>query len=276
MSLKFTKMHGCGNDYIYVDCFNGMPENVPELSQKLSPRHFAVGSDGIICICKSDIADARMRMFNADGSESPMCGNGVRCVAQWLFEHGIVGDVASVETGAGIKTMRRVGENGWTVDMGIASFEPESLPVAGLGENPIIGGELMVSGRAWPITCISMGNPHCITIVKDTAAIEIEKLGPSFEHHAAFPEGVNTEFIQVVDETHLKMRVWERGSGETLACGTGASAAAAACVALGHCRQETPIQVQLLGGTLTIEVDKEWRVHMTGPAVTVYEGETKI
>ena len=275
MSLKFTKMHGCGNDYIYLDCFDGMPDNAPELSRKLSPRHFAVGSDGLICICKSDVADGRMRMFNADGSESAMCGNGVRCVAQWLYEHGLAGEQASVETGAGIKTMRRMAEGVWEVDMGVAEFNPAKVPVQGFGAEPVVNRELMIGGRAWPVTCVSMGNPHCITVVEDTAAIQIEKLGPAFEHHAAFPEGTNTEFIQILSPTHVKMRVWERGSGETLACGTGASAVGAACVALGLCKADQPIRVELLGGDLTITVDSQWRVHMAGNAVTVYEGELK-
>lgn len=276
MALKFTKMHGCGNDYIYVDCFESTPENLPELARKLSPRHFSVGSDGLICICKSDVAAGRMEMYNADGSRSPMCGNGVRCVAQWLFEHGRVGDVASVETDAGIKNMHRVGDGNWQVDMGIADFEPENIPVKGLGAEPVVNKELMIGGRAYPVTCVSMGNPHCITLVKDTAAIEIEKLGPAFEHHAAFPVGVNTEFVQVISPEHLKMRVWERGSGETLACGTGACAVVAACVAQGICPRETDIKVELLGGDLMIRVDREWRVQMTGPAVTVFEGEVNL
>lgn len=276
VALKFTKMHGCGNDYIYVDCLTGMPEDVPGLARKLSPRHFAVGSDGLICICKSSVADARMRMYNADGSESAMCGNGVRCVAQWLYEHGLVGDTASVETGDGVKTMRRMAEGGWQVKMGIARFAPEQVPVQGLGQEKVVNGELMVGGRAWPVTCVSMGNPHCVTVVKDVAGVEIDKLGPAFENHAAFPEGVNAEFIQQLGPQHIKMRVWERGSGETLACGTGACASAAACVALGMCKAEEPIRVDLLGGTLTIQVGKDWQVLMTGPAVTVFEGETRI
>ncbi len=276
MGLKFTKMHGCGNDYIYLDCLESCPEGLPELAKKLSPRHFAVGSDGLICICKSDVADARMRMFNADGSESAMCGNGVRCVAQWLYENGHVGETASVETGAGIKTMRRMGDGLWEVQMGKADFTPASLPVVGFGEEPVLNKELMVGGRAWPITCVSMGNPHCVTFVKDAAAIEIEKLGPAFEHHTAFPEGVNVEFIQLMGPQHVKMRVWERGSGETLACGTGACATAAACVALGLCEPQKPIQVDLLGGTLTIVVSGDWQVQMTGPTQTVFVGETCI
>ena len=276
MTLKFTKMHGCGNDYIYVDCFEKTPENIPELAKKLSRRHFSVGADGLICICKSDVADGRMRMYNADGSESPMCGNGVRCVAQWLYDHGRAGEEASVETGDGIKTMRRMGDNEWQVDMGTARFDPAQVPVQGMGDEPVIDKELMIGGRAYKVACVSMGNPHCVTVVKDVAAVEIEKLGPAFEHHSVFPVGVNTEFIQVLNPTHIKMRVWERGSGETFACGTGACAVAAACVARGLCQPDTDIRIDLVGGTLTIRVDRDWRVFMTGPTETVCEGEAYI
>lgn len=276
MTLEFTKMQGCGNDYIYVDCMNGSLENAPELARRLSPRHFAVGADGLICICKSGVADAQMRMYNADGSESAMCGNGIRCVAQWLFDHGYVGEMASVETLAGIKTMRRMDENCWQVDMGVAEFAPVRIPAVGLGETPIIGGELMVNGRAWPVTCVSMGNPHCVSIVPDTAAVDLPVLGPAFEHHAAFPQGINAEFVQVLNHHHIKMRVWERGTGETMACGTGACASAAACVALGLCRPEANIRVDLAGGWLTVFVQKDWRVLMTGPAVTAFTGAVQL
>lgn len=276
MTLHFTKMQGCGNDYVYLDCFDGMPENAAELSVKVSPRHFAIGSDGLICICKSDVADACMRMFNADGSESGMCGNGIRCVAQWLFEHQRCGDTVSIETGDGVKTLARIGDGLWRVDMGIARFAAAKVPAKGFGEGDVIGKELMVNGRAWPVTCVSVGNPHCVTLVPDTAAIEIEKIGPRFEHHAAFPEGINTEFIQQKSATHLKMRVWERGSGETLACGTGASASVAACVAMGVCPADTDVTVELLGGTLTIHVQKDWRVFMTGSAVTTFCGQIDV
>lgn len=276
MTLEFTKMQGCGNDYIYVDCFSGMLENAPELAQKLSPRHFAVGADGLICICKSQVADARMRMFNADGSEGKMCGNGIRCVAQWLYEHGRTGETLTVETLAGIKTIRRVGEGLWQVDMGRAEFSPELVPVKGLGGAPVVGGELMVHGRAWPVTCVSMGNPHCVTVVEDVAAVDLRALGPAFEHHAAFPEGVNTEFVQRLGPAHLKMRVWERGSGETWACGTGACASAAACVALGLCMPDTDLLVDLIGGALTIRVKSDGQVLMTGPAVTVFTGVAEV
>lgn len=274
--MKFTKMQGCGNDYIYVDCFSGMPENAPELARKLSPRHFAVGADGLICICKSEVADAQMRMFNADGSESKMCGNGIRCVAQWLYEHGRAGETMTVDTLAGRKTIRRVAEGQWQVDMGFAEFLPERVPVQGLGAGPVVGAELMVRGRAWPVTCISMGNPHCVSVVEDVAGVDLPALGPCFEHHSAFPEGVNAEFIQLLGPGHLKMRVWERGTGETFACGTGACASAAASVALGLCPPDTDIQVELTGGTLVIRVGGDRRVLMTGPAVTAFTGSAEV
>ena len=274
--LNFTKMEGCGNDYIYVDCLAGLFFDPAAAAVALSPRHFAVGADGLICICHSDVADAKMRMFNADGSEGSMCGNGVRCVAQWLFEHGLVKDEARVETRAGVKTLRRMGDGMWQVEMGKASFAPADLPALGFGDGPAIGKELMVGGRAWPVTCVSVGNPHCVTLVPDVAGVDLQKIGPGFEHHMAFPEGVNTEFIQVLGPNRLKMRVWERGSGETLACGTGASASVAACVAGGLCRPGEDVQVELLGGTLTIRVGSDWQVLMTGPARTAFTGTANI
>ena len=243
---------------------------------RVSRPHYGVGADGLICICHSDVADAKMRMFNADGSEGSMCGNGIRCVAQWLFEHGLVTDEAKVETRAGVKTLRRMGDGMWQVEMGKASFVPADLPAQGFGDGPAIQKELMVGGRAWPVTCVSVGNPHCVTRVPDVAGVDLQKIGPGFEHHMAFPEGVNTEFIQVLGPNRLKMRVWERGSGETLACGTGASASVAACVAEGLCRPDEDVQVELLGGTLTIRVGSDWRVLMTGPARTAFTGTANI
>ncbi|HJA26014.1 MAG TPA: diaminopimelate epimerase [Candidatus Fournierella merdigallinarum] len=276
MVLDFTKMEGCGNDYIYVDCLSGLTFDPAAAAVALSPRHFAVGADGLICICKSEVADAKMRMFNADGSEGAMCGNGVRCVAQWLFEHGLVGSEATVETLSGVKAMARTPEGQWQVDMGVARFDPAAVGAAGLGDGPLVNTELMVAGRAWPVTCVSMGNPHCVTFVPDVAGVDLPRLGLGFEHHRAFAAGINTEFIQQLAPDRLKMRVWERGSGETLACGTGACASVAACVALGRCQPDTDVKVELLGGTLTIRVDKDWRVRMTGPARTAFTGRATI
>lgn len=276
MRLEFTKMHGCGNDYIYLDCLGGMIDNAPELSRRLSPRRFAVGSDGLICICPSDSADATMRMFNADGSESAMCGNGIRCVAQWLYEHGIAGGEMTIETLAGIKHLSRKGEGIWQVEMGTAEFAPALVPVKGLGPDPVINRAIAVEGKPWQVTALSMGNPHCVTVVDDVQGLDLERIGPGFENHPAFPEHVNAEFIQVVGKNHLAMRVWERGTGETLACGTGACASAAAAVMLRLCDADADIALDLPGGRLTIRVDKDWQVRMTGPAVTVYTGAVEV
>lgn len=276
MRLEFTKMHGCGNDYIYLDCLTGMIDNAPELSRLLSPRRFSVGSDGLICIAPSDVADATMRMFNADGSESAMCGNGIRCVAQWLYEHGVAGDEMTIETLAGVKHLSRKGEGVWQVEMGRAEFEPTLVPVKGLGPDPVINRAIAVEGQPWQVTAISMGNPHCVTVVDDVHALDLERIGPGFENHPAFPEHVNTEFIQVMGKNHLAMRVWERGSGETLACGTGACAAAAASVMLRLCDAGADIALDLPGGRLTIRVDGDWQIRMTGPAKTVYTGVVEV
>ena len=260
MRLEFTKMHGCGNDYIYLDCLKGMIDNAPELARLLSPRRFSVGSDGLICIAPSDVADATMRMFNADGSESAMCGNGIRCVAQWLYEHGVAGEEMTIETLAGIKHLSRRGEGIWQVEMGTAEFEPALVPVKGLGSDPVINRAIAVEGLPWQVTALSMGNPHCVTVVEDVQGLDLERIGPGFENHPAFPEHVNTEFIQVMGKNHLAMRVWERGSGETLACGTGACASAAAAVMLRLCEPETDIALGLPGGRRTIRGCVGWQV----------------
>ncbi len=276
MRLEFTKMHGCGNDYIYLDCLKGMIDNAPELARRLSPRRFSVGSDGLICIAPSQVADATMRMFNADGSESAMCGNGIRCVAQWLYEHKVAGDEMSIETLAGIKHLSRKGEGIWQVEMGTAEFEPALVPVKGLGPDPVINRAIAVDGLPWQVTALSMGNPHCVTVVEDVQSLDLERIGPGFENHPAFPEHVNTEFIQVMGKNHLAMRVWERGSGETLACGTGACASAAAAVMLRLCEPDTDIALDLPGGRLTIRVSEDWQIRMTGPAKTVYTGVVEV
>ena len=276
MRLEFTKMHGCGNDYIYLDCLKGMIDNAPELARRLSPRRFSVGSDGLICIAPSQVADATMRMFNADGSESAMCGNGIRCVAQWLYEHKVAGDEMTIETLAGIKHLSRKGEGIWQVEMGTAEFEPALVPVKGLGTDPVINRAIAVDGLPWQVTALSMGNPHCVTVVEDVQSLDLERIGPGFENHPAFPEHVNTEFIQVMGKNHLAMRVWERGSGETLACGTGACASAAAAVMLRLCEPDTDIALDLPGGRLTIRVSEDWQIRMTGPAKTVYTGVVEV
>ncbi|MBO6111913.1 MAG: diaminopimelate epimerase [Lachnospiraceae bacterium] len=274
--MHFTKMHGCGNDYVYVD---GAKEKVKDkslLAKQISDRHFGIGSDGVIFINPSDEADFEMEMYNADGSQGEMCGNGIRCVGKYVYDHGMIkSDTVRISTKAGIKTLKLKIEGDKavevTVDMGIPVFEPENIPVK-LDGDRIISRPVAIGGSEYKITCISMGNPHCIVFVDDVNGIDIEKTGPLFENDPIFPRKVNTEFICVKDRTHIDMRVWERGSGETLACGTGACAAAVACCLNGL--TDRRIAVKLLGGILDIEYDeKDDHVYMTGPAVTVFEGD---
>ena len=278
MKLQFTKMHGCGNDYMYLDCRQtGLPEEISAWSVRFSRRHFSVGADGIICICPPLLADgdATMRMFNADGSEGKMCGNGVRCVAQYLYTHGVQKDVIEIDTmAAGRKTLRRMGEGIWQADMGRFSAMADDLPAVGLGGGPLVHAPLTVAGETYDVACVSMGNPHCVVQWQGEppTGAALAAIGPAFERHPAFPEGTNTEFVQVLDATHLMMRVWERGSGETWACGTGACASAAAMVLRGICPRNVPIEVSLLGGVLAITVDNGDNVRMTGPAETAFEG----
>ena len=279
MELSFTKMQGCANDYIYLDCRTaGVPENIAALSEKLSRRHFSIGADGIICICapRTAGADAMMRIFNADGSEGRMCGNGIRCVAEWLYTHGIAKETLAIDTLSGLKTVTHKGAGLWQVEMGAYSAMPASLPAVNMGEEPLVDKELTVDGKTWHVTCISVGNPHCVTVVEDVDSLKLEAIGPAFEHHANFPERINTEFVQVVDAAHLKMRVWERGSGETWACGTGTCATVAALTELGICPAGQDIHVQLRGGELVIRVLPGRQLLMTGSAVTVYEGVAEV
>lgn len=270
-------MHGIGNDYIYVDCTQSELENPNDVAIKMSSRRFSVGSDGLILICKSDKADARMRMFNADGSEGKMCGNGIRCVGKFMYDKGLVNKTEiSVETLGGMKYLSlNLGDDGLVesvkVDMGTAILTPADIPVNMTGES-VIDRPLEVNGEAVNVTCVSMGNPHAVIYKDGIDALDLEKIGPDYENHVAFPERVNTEFIEVVDRTHLRMRVWERGSGETFACGTGACASVVASVLNGVCDYDTPVTVSLIGGDLEIIVTKDLRVQMTGPATTVYEG----
>lgn len=274
--MKFTKMHGCGNDYVYVNCFEERVENPGEISKKVSDRHFGIGSDGLILICPSDIADFRMRMYNSDGSEGAMCGNGVRCIAKYVYDYGLTDKTyISLETKAGIKYLDLTVENGKVamvkVDMGAPITKPEDIPAVS-DKNIIIDEPIVVDGDQYRITCVSMGNPHGVVFVDDTDSIEIEKLGPKFEHHEMFPDRVNTEFIQVIDRRHIKMRVWERGAGETLACGTGTCASVYACILNGL--TENSVDVELLGGTIHIDYDKEKNtIFMTGPATVSFDGE---
>ena len=276
--MKFTKMQGCGNDYVYVNCFEeDLPEQArPEFSRKASDRHFGAGSDGLICICPSDKADFKMDMYNADGSQAQMCGNGIRCVAKYVYEHGMTQKtVIDVETGAGVKTLWLNVENGVVesvrVCMGTPVFEPAKIPVDASG-TAFIDQPIEVGGNMWNVTAVSVGNPHCVVFVDDVEWLDLPNLGPLFENHPLFPERVNTEFVQVIDRNTLTRRFWERGSGETMACGTGSTAALAAAVVNGRC--ENSATLILRGGELRIEWDRDKDlIYMTGPAVTVYDGE---
>lgn len=276
--MKFTKMHGAGNDYIYVNCFEETIRDRSKTAIKVSDRHFGIGSDGLICIDPSDVADCKMDMYNADGSQGKMCGNGVRCVAKFAYDNGIAKkDEIAVETLSGIKYIKVAVRDGKvyeaTVNMGEPILKPADIPAKFDGEEAV-NVPLTVGGKTYGVTPVSMGNPHCITYVDDVYAIEIEKIGPLFEHHEAFPERVNTEFIHVVSPELLEMRVWERGSGETLACGTGACASVVASVLNGYCKKDTLITVKLLGGELKIRWSSEDnKIYMTGPATTVCTGE---
>ena len=278
MGLKFTKMHGCGNDYIYFNCFETPVEDPEELSVRISDRHFGVGGDGIVLICPSDKADAKMRMFNIDGSEGKMCGNAIRCVGKYLYDNGIKRcNPLTIDTLSGIKTLNlNIGADGKVdsvrVDMGKAILKPEEIPVKLDGETAV-ARPVTINGKEYKITCVSMGNPHCVVFTDtDVSELPLEEIGPKFEFDPLFPERVNTEFINVVDKNTLKMRVWERGSGETLACGTGACASVVAACLNGFCEKDTDITVRLVGGELVIRYTDE-AVTMTGPATVAFTGE---
>ncbi|RGQ44237.1 carbamoyl-phosphate synthase large subunit [[Clostridium] leptum] len=287
IKASFTKMHGCGNDYIYFDCFQHDINNPEALSVRLSDRHYGIGGDGVILVCPSDVADGKMRMFNLDGSEGKMCGNGIRCVGKFLYDHGLVDPAKeriTVETLSGIKTLWPIYNDrkvcAMKVDMGRAELTPALIPVdASKLPDPnadrIVNAPYTVDGVEYHVTCVSMGNPHCVVFKNDVETMDIEKIGPAFETSELFPERVNTEFIRVLDDHTLKMRVWERGSGETWACGTGACAAAVAAVENGYCKKDTDITVKLIGGDLVIRYTDD-TVYMTGNAVTVYEGVVEI
>lgn len=273
--MKFTKMQGCGNDYVYVNCFEEKVENPSKVAQIVSDRHFGIGSDGLILICPSDVADFRMRMYNADGSESEMCGNGIRCVGKYVFDYGLTDKKkVTVETGAGIKELEFTIENGKVslvkVDMGEPILKASDVPVVSDKEQ-VINEEIVVNGTSWKMTCVSMGNPHAVVYIPDTKSLEIEKIGPHFENHEVFPNRTNTEFVQLLSRDEINMRVWERGSGETWACGTGTCACVMASILNGY--TDNKVLVHLLGGDLVIEYDEESNhIFMTGPATTVFEG----
>ena len=274
--MKFTKVHGCGNDYVYVNGFEEKIEDPASVAIKVSDRHFGIGSDGLIMICPSKVADFRMAMYNADGSEGKMCGNGVRCIAKYVYDKGLTDKTQiSIETLGGIKYLDLQVENGAVktvkVDMGEPVLKAEEVPVQ-FAKEQMIGEEVSVDGKTYNMTCVSMGNPHAVVWVEDTKGLDLEKIGPNFEHHPMFPERVNTEFVQILSRTEVNMRVWERGSGETLACGTGACATAVACIL--NDKTEDEVLVHLVGGDLKITYDRDTNhVFMTGPATIVFEGE---
>ena len=279
MTRTFYKMHGAGNDYIYFDCFEQDFPAPAAAAIKLSDRHFSVGGDGIVLILPSKIADARMRMFNADGSEGKMCGNAVRCVGKFLYEiKGMRRERLTVETLSGVKTLELSVKNGAvasvTADMGKPVFAPAEIP-AEFSCDPVVNVPLEVAGQMFRVTCLSMGNPHCVVFGGDPDEIDLKEIGPQFEAHSVFPARVNTEFVQAVGKNELKMRVWERGSGETLACGTGACAAAVASVLNGLCERNREILIHLKGGDLTVRWTEE-TVLMTGAAAFAFKGEAEL
>lgn len=277
--LTFYKMQGIGNDYVYVDCYHSQIEDPSQVAIKVSDRHFGVGSDGLILLMPSNVADLKMRMFNADGSEGKMCGNGIRCVGKLAYELGLCHNhTMTVETLSGIKFLRLF-TNQHTVesvqvDMGAPALEAEKVPVKS-PERRVVDKPLNIEGKTYNITCVSMGNPHAVIFTRGIDKMDLEATGPKFEHHEIFPESVNTEFVEVIDDHNLKMRVWERGSGETMACGTGACAVVVAACINGIVKRNEDVNVHLRGGTLKIRWDND-KVWMTGPAVLVFKGEIEL
>ncbi len=274
--MRFTKMHGIGNDYVYVDCTRKKLAHPEEIARVVSHRGKGIGSDGLILICPSKTADFRMEMYNADGSVGKMCGNGIRCVAKYVYDRGMTDKTRlRVETLSGVKTLELMVQDGLVeqiqVNMGIPLLKPEEVPVLGRGEQ-LVGEPILVGKHTYAMTCVSMGNPHAVVFLDHVESLELEKLGPLFENHERFPQRVNTEFAQVLDGENIRMRVWERGSGETLACGTGACAVLVAAVLNGYTQRQA--LVHLLGGELTIRWSREdGCVYMTGPAAFVFDGD---
>ena len=274
--MKFTKMEGLGNDYVYINCFQEKVENPGELAIRYSNRHFGIGSDGVILIKPSEIADFCMDMYNADGSRSEMCGNGIRCVGKYVYDYGLTDKTEiSVETLAGIKYLKLILKDGKvdlvTVDMGEPQLQADKIPVA-LRLDEVIDQPIQVGNTVYQMTCVSMGNPHAVVFVDAVDKFPLETVGPLFEHHVMFPNRVNAEFIEVLNRKEVNMRVWERGTGETLACGTGACASTVACI-LNH-KTEDEITLHLLGGDLKVAWDREKnKIYMTGPARVVFDGE---
>ncbi len=275
--MKFTKMQGAGNDYVYVNAFEEQVEDPAQTAIRVSDRHFGIGADGLVLICPSENADFFMDMYNADGSRGKMCGNAIRCVAKYVYDRGMTDKTEiAIETLSGIKTIRVYTENGRVtaarVNMGAPILAAREIPTTFDGES-VVSQKLTIGETDVFVTCVSMGNPHCVLFVDDVKGLELERLGPKFEHHERFPDRINTEFVRTVSPTEFDMRVWERGSGETLACGTGACAAAVASVLNGRAERDRDIRVNLRGGQLVIRWSKDGDVYMTGPAEEVFSGE---
>lgn len=278
--LNFTKMHGIGNDYVYVNCFKETVRNPEAVSRFVSDRHFGIGSDGLILICPSDVADFRMRMYNADGSEGMMCGNGTRCVGKYVYDNKMTDkETITLETKSGIKTLKFFVKDGKVdtveVDMGKAILKPVLIPVIADGDD-FINKEVEVNGKTVRLTCVSMGNPHAVLYTQGVDGLNLEEIGPHYENHKMFPDRVNTEFVEIIDKNTVKMRVWERGSGETFACGTGACAVAVSCVLNGYFRYDEENTIKLRGGDLKITVLKDLTVKMRGTATKVFDGTIDI
>lgn len=275
--MKFSKWQGCGNDFVLINCLQDKVADYAAFAQEVCDRHYGVGADGILVVEPSAKADFRMRIFNTDGSEAEMCGNGIRCFARYLYDFHLTDKKEfTIETGAGVLVPRLIFEgdtvSGVRVDMGEPILEGEEIPVKGFGHNHVVNEKLTVNGKDYAMTCVSMGNPHCVIYVEDAEGFPIHELGSSFEHHPAFPRKTNTEFVEVKDRQHVRMRVWERGAAVTLACGTGSCATAVAGVLTG--RTDRSVEVQLDGGTLHVEWDETSNhVFMTGPAELVFTGE---
>lgn len=280
MKIKFTKMHGCGNDYVYIDCFDRIIDNPQKLSMVLSDRRYGIGGDGIILICASDKADAKMRIFNKDGSEGKMCGNGIRCVAKYLWDSGKVKskDNIKIETLSGVKTLEILSDSGneslIKVDMGKADLNSNNIPMI-FEKEKVINEPITVSTENYNITCVSMGNPHCVIFCDEVYSAKVKEIGSKLSSHRIFPEGVNVEFVSKSDSNNLIMRVWERGSGETLACGSGACASVVAAAENGLCKKGEDITVHLRGGKLVVNYSDSG-VFLTGNAVKVFEGEIEV
>lgn len=275
--MEFTKMQGAGNDYIYVNAFKEQVKDPVQTAIRVSDRHFGIGADGLVLICPSEKADFFMDIYNADGSRAKMCGNAIRCVAKYVYDRGMTDKTEiAIETLSGVKTIRVFTENGRVtaarVNMGAPILAAREIPTTFDGES-VVSQKLTVKETDYAVTCVSMGNPHCVLFVDDVEALDLERLGPKFERHECFPDRINTEFVRTVSPTEFDMRVWERGSGETLACGTGACAAAVASILNGRAERDRDIRVNLRGGQLVIRWHRNGDVYMTGPAEEVFSGE---